>query len=97
VCVGGQVMLLVIIFSIPGRWSPARAKREEEERELLVDAELERLRLGQPEGVLSLWCPLPSEVVGGTASEDRIGGLSRSLWVTDDVRLAAGQRERIAT
>jgi len=54
VCVGGQVILLVIIFSIPGHWSPAVAKREEEEREREVDAELERLHLSEPEGVLSL-------------------------------------------
>jgi len=54
VCVGGQVMLLVIIFSIPGHWNPAAAKRDEEERERYVDEELEKLRLKHPEGALGL-------------------------------------------
>jgi MFS family permease len=45
VCVGGQVIFLVTIFLMRGRWSPRAAKREEQERERQVDAELEKLRL----------------------------------------------------
>jgi MFS family permease len=53
VCVGGQVVFLVIIFFIRGNWSPAVAKREAEERERFVEEELEKLRLEHPEGVLA--------------------------------------------
>jgi hypothetical protein len=45
VCVGGQVIFLVVIFFMRGGWSPRAAKREEQERERQVDAELEKLRL----------------------------------------------------
>jgi hypothetical protein len=53
VCVGGQVVFLVIIFFIRGNWRPAVAKREAEERERFVEEEIEKLRLEQPEGVLA--------------------------------------------
>jgi MFS family permease len=44
VCIGGQVIFLVIIFFMRGHWSPAVARREAEERERLVDAELAQLQ-----------------------------------------------------
>jgi len=53
VCVGGQVVFLVIIFFIRGNWSPAVARREADERDRLVEEELEKLRLEHPEGVLA--------------------------------------------
>jgi Major Facilitator Superfamily len=53
VCVGGQVVFLVLIFFMRGRWSPAVAKRETEERERRVEAELERLHLEEPGGVMA--------------------------------------------
>jgi len=60
VCVGGQILFLVIIFFIPGVWSPAVAKREERERERYVDAELEKLRLeGNVVPLESLWAISP--------------------------------------
>ena len=43
VCLGGQVVLLVILFFIRGRWSPARARRELEERERAVEREMAAL------------------------------------------------------
>ena len=74
VCVGGQVMLFLIIFFIPGRWSPAVAKRDEEERDREVDAELEKLRLTpSEEGALGLWvaCP-PSALAGANAGPGEV-------------------------
>jgi MFS transporter len=53
VCIGGQVIFLVIIFFMRGNWSPAVAKREAEERERIVDAELAQLHREHPEGVLA--------------------------------------------
>jgi hypothetical protein len=50
VCVGGMVLFLPTIFLIKGRWSPGKAKRDEEEYERLVTEELARLSSssGQP-------------------------------------------------
>ena len=50
VCVGGMVLFLPTIFLIKGRWSPGKAKRDEEEYERLVTHELARLSSssGQP-------------------------------------------------
>ncbi len=44
VCVGGQVTFLLLVFAMRGRWSPRAAKRDFEERERLVAAELARVR-----------------------------------------------------
>ncbi len=52
VCLGGQVVFLVIIFFMRGTWSPAVARRQAEERERLVDIELAQLSLDHPEPVL---------------------------------------------
>ena len=48
VCIGGQVIFLVLIFFMRGHWSPRVAKREAEERERLVDAELAELQRQAP-------------------------------------------------
>jgi MFS family permease len=54
VCIGGQVVFLVLIFFMRGTWSPRVAKRQEEERERMVDEELAALRLEQPQSALSM-------------------------------------------
>jgi hypothetical protein len=43
VCVGGMVVFLPTIFLIKGRWSPSKAKRDEEHYEQLIQEELARL------------------------------------------------------
>ncbi|HLX88613.1 MAG TPA: hypothetical protein VKR22_09200, partial [Acidimicrobiales bacterium] len=43
ICLGGQVLLLVLVFFMRGRWSPAAARRELRERERLIDEELAEL------------------------------------------------------
>ncbi|HMK63956.1 MAG TPA: MFS transporter [Acidimicrobiales bacterium] len=48
VCLGGQVVFLVMIAFTRGRWSPKSARRDIEERERLVQAELARLQQAQP-------------------------------------------------
>jgi MFS family permease len=53
VCIGGQVVFLVIIFFMRGTWSPAVARREAEERERLVDVELAQLHLDEAGHVLA--------------------------------------------
>ena len=44
VCVGGMAIFFALVFTMRGRWSPRAAKRDIEEREQLVAAELARLR-----------------------------------------------------
>jgi hypothetical protein len=44
VCVGSQAVLIPFVFVMAGRWSPRRARREEEEHERLVQRELEALQ-----------------------------------------------------
>jgi ACS family D-galactonate transporter-like MFS transporter len=44
VAVGGEIVFIPLIFLLTGAWSPARAKREEEEHEAMVERELEALR-----------------------------------------------------
>jgi MFS family permease len=46
VCIGGQVVFLLLVFAMKGRWSPAAARRDLEEREKLVAEELSRIRPG---------------------------------------------------
>jgi MFS family permease len=43
VCFGGFIFFLLCIPLLRGRWSPAAAKRDEDEHEALVDAELAKL------------------------------------------------------
>jgi MFS family permease len=50
VCIVGQLVFLLLVFTMRGRWSPRAARRELEEHERRVDEELERLRLEQPVG-----------------------------------------------
>ncbi len=44
IAVGGEIVFIPLIFLLTGAWSPKRAKREEEEHEAMVAAELARLR-----------------------------------------------------
>jgi hypothetical protein len=44
VCVGTEVAFIPFIFVMTGRWSPRRAKRDEQEHQELVDREFEALR-----------------------------------------------------
>jgi MFS family permease len=44
VCIGGQVVFGLLVFTMRGPWSPRAAKRDFEEHERLVKAELERLQ-----------------------------------------------------
>ena len=43
VCLGGMVLFLLLIFRMPGRWSPRAAKRDFEAHERVVTAELAKL------------------------------------------------------
>ena len=44
VCIGGQVVFFLLVFAMKGRWSPAAARRDMEERERLVAEELARIQ-----------------------------------------------------
>jgi MFS family permease len=44
VCVGTEVAFIPFIFVMAGRWSPRRARRDEQEHQELVDREFEALR-----------------------------------------------------
>ncbi|WP_375481014.1 MFS transporter [uncultured Jatrophihabitans sp.] len=44
IAVGGEVVFIPLIFLLTGAWSPKRAKREEQEHEAMVQAELAKLR-----------------------------------------------------
>ena len=44
VCIGGEILFIPLIFVMVGRWSPAAARRDVEEYERKVDAELAALR-----------------------------------------------------
>jgi hypothetical protein len=44
VCAAGQLVFLVLVFFMRGRWSPRAAKRDFEEREQVVTLELAKLR-----------------------------------------------------
>jgi MFS family permease len=45
ICFAGQAAFLPLILVLSGRWSPIKAKKDEEEYELRVDAEMEALGL----------------------------------------------------
>ena len=49
VCLVGQALFLVIVFTMRGPWSPRRAKREFDEHERLVRAEMAKLHLPLPD------------------------------------------------
>jgi MFS transporter len=49
VCMGGQMVLMVLIFFMRGAWSPATARRKLREHERVVDSELAQLQLEQAE------------------------------------------------
>jgi MFS family permease len=46
VCVAGELVFLPLVFIMAGRWSPATAKRDAEEHDRLVSAELAKLAEG---------------------------------------------------
>ncbi|HXQ18979.1 MAG TPA: MFS transporter [Acidimicrobiales bacterium] len=48
VCLGGMVLFLLLVFRMPGRWSPRAAKRDFEEHERVVAQELEKMHLRVP-------------------------------------------------
>ena len=50
VCVAGEIVFIPTVFLLTGRWSPGSAKRDAEEHERMVEAELARLRTpsGEP-------------------------------------------------
>jgi len=87
VCVAGQFTFLVLVFFMRGRWSPRAAKKDFEERERFVAAELEKLRGQKPvEPVpvpvpmqvpvpVSVSVPVPGPVLAPTGTEDG------ALWV----------------
>ncbi|HEX3589427.1 MAG TPA: MFS transporter [Pseudonocardiaceae bacterium] len=43
VCIGGQIVFIPLVFVMSGRWSPRRAKRDLQEHEKRVEAELAEL------------------------------------------------------
>jgi hypothetical protein len=50
VCIIGQIVFLVLVFAMKGRWSPRAARKDFEERQQIVSAEMERLHLSaEPE------------------------------------------------
>ena len=48
VCVAGEIVFIPLIFVMVGRWSPRRARRDVEEYERMVDAELAKLQSTAP-------------------------------------------------
>ena len=69
VCVAGQLVFLVLVFFMRGRWSPRAAKADFDQHERLVAVELAKLR-GQPARR-----PVPYPVLAPTGTEDG------ALWV----------------
>jgi MFS family permease len=64
VCASGQLVFLVLVFFMRGRWSPRAAKRDFEERERLVQIELDKLRGRVPAE------PMLYPVLAPTGTED---------------------------
>jgi hypothetical protein len=48
VCATGQVVFLVLVFTMRGRWSPRAARRDFEEHERFVESELAKIRREMP-------------------------------------------------
>jgi len=71
VCVAGQLVFLVLVFFMRGRWSPRAAKADFDQHEQLVAVELAKLRGGEPEPVE----PVAVPVLAPTGTEDG------ALWV----------------
>jgi len=69
VCAFGQLVFLVLVFFMRGRWSPRAAKADFEQHERLVTAELEKLRGHEPA------VPVPLPVLAPTGTQDG------ALWV----------------
>ncbi len=47
VCIAGQVVFILLVFTMRGRWNPRTARREREEHERRVEEELQRLQSEQ--------------------------------------------------
>ncbi len=69
VCIAGQLVFLVLVFFMRGRWSPRAAKADFDQHERLVATELEKLR-----GPTSLQ-HVPRPTLAPTGTEDG------TLWV----------------
>jgi len=48
VCIAGEIVFIPLVFLMAGRWDPRRARRDVEEYERTVDAELARLQGARP-------------------------------------------------
>jgi len=64
VCIAGQLVFLVLVFFMRGRWSPRAAKADFDQHERLVEAELAKLRGQEPV------VPLLQPVLAPTGTED---------------------------
>ncbi len=49
ICLGGQVIFLLLVFTMRGPWSPRKAREADEERQALVERELAALAASSPE------------------------------------------------
>ena len=70
VCIAGQLVFLVLVFFMRGRWSPRAAKADFDEHERLVATELDKLR-----GPTPLPQEVPRPTLAPTGTEDG------PLWV----------------
>jgi len=68
VCIAGQLVFLVLVFFMRGRWSPKAAKADFDQHERLVEVELAKLRGQEPAA------PVLQPVLAPTGTEDA------SLW-----------------
>ena len=73
VCAAGQLVFLVLVFFMRGRWSPRAAKADFDEHERLVAAELDKLRGQEPvetwRGIRRWRRPVPRMARCGCASD----------------------------
>jgi MFS family permease len=52
VCIGGQILFIPLIFLMAGRWSPRAAKRDKDEHDRRMEAELAAFRQSHPAAVV---------------------------------------------
>jgi MFS family permease len=57
VCAAGQMVFLLLVFTMRGRWSPRAARRDFEEHNRLVELELAKIRRALPEARASNLSP----------------------------------------
>jgi len=58
VCLGGQAVFALLVFTMRGRWNPQAAKRDFDEHERLVTEELAKLHGETP----SVGVPTPAQL-----------------------------------